>query len=149
MGSSVSLWEAEDADPQPANSLVSWHMACAPLFSWFSSLDFSAGGPGLSMSSICRAGRAWEKRALLTDSGADQIGNLCCSLCELLIQKLLSCLFAAVLGNMTIPGAAGECLLLQPLIGCSMALLRVLPALTAKGRRATKGKGFAPASFSH
>lgn len=85
------------------------HGLCSPVLLVFICLHFSAGAAGLSMSSICRAVRAWEKRSLLTDSGkSDQSGNLCCSLCELLIQKLLSCLLATALENMAIPGVAGE-----------------------------------------
>lgn len=61
------------------------------------------------MSSIWNVVRALEKQSLATDSGkSDQIGNLSCSLCELLIQKLLSCLLATALENMTIPGVAEE-----------------------------------------
>ena len=61
------------------------------------------------MSSLCNVVRASEKRSLATDGGKpDQIGNLCCSLCELFIQKLLGYLLATALENMTIPGVAEE-----------------------------------------
>lgn len=66
-------------------------------------------GAGLSTSSVGNVARASEEQSVVTDGGKpDQIGSLCCSLCELLIQKLLGCLLAPALEIMTVPGVAEE-----------------------------------------
>lgn len=72
-------------------------------------LHVSAVEAGFSISNICNVAGALEEWSLVTDGGKlHQTGSLCCSVCELLIQKLLSCLLATALENMTIPGVAEE-----------------------------------------